>query len=99
VTERAKRERQSRKKGKCGQRVKLVRGIVREVAGYAPYERRMMEIIKGGGNNPQKRCWKFAKNRLGTHVRAKRKVAEIVDVVALLAKQSAAEKAAASKAE
>ena len=46
----------------------------------APYEKRIMEILKGGGNNPSKRAWRFAKKRLGTHVRAKRKVNEMGDV-------------------
>jgi len=59
--------------------------VIREIAGYAPYERRIMEILKGGGNNPQKRAWKFAKNRLGTHRRAKRKVTEMGEVVAQMA--------------
>jgi len=51
--------------------------VVREVAGFAPYEKRIMEILKGGGNNPNKRAWRFAKKRLGTHVRAKKKVEEM----------------------
>merc|ERR1712137_826766 len=95
VTKRAKRDRISRKKGKLGQRTALIRGVIREVSGYAPYEKRIMEILKGGGNNPQKRAWKFAKNRLGAHTRAKRKVAEMSDAVAVAAKAAATEKAAA----
>merc|ERR1712021_133478 len=93
VTKRAKRVRVSQRKGKCGERVALVRGIIREVSGYAPYEKRIMEILKGGGNNPQKRAWKFAKNRLGAHTRAKRKVAEMTDAIAAVAKATAAAKA------
>jgi large subunit ribosomal protein L36e len=81
-----------------GQRTKLVRGVVREVTGYAPYERRLMEILKGGGNNPTKRAWRFAKKRLGTHIRAKRKVVEMGDVIASSKKAEAAAKAAAAKA-
>jgi len=65
VTRRAKRERPSQRKGRVGERVKLVRSVVREVVGWAPYERRIMEILKGGGNNPNKRAWRFAKLRLG----------------------------------
>jgi large subunit ribosomal protein L36e len=42
----------------------MIRGIIREVAGFAPYEKRMMEILKGGGNNPQKRAQRFAKKRV-----------------------------------
>merc|ERR1712226_1356924 len=98
TTKRAKRDKVSRRKGKLGERVGLIRGVIKEVCGYAPYEKRIMEILKGGGNNPQKRAWRFAKNRLGTHVRAKRKVAEMTDVVALIAKAAAAEKAKAEAA-
>merc|ERR1712170_267466 len=96
VTKRAKRARVSQRKGKLGERVALIRGVIREVAGFAPYEKRIMEILKGGGNNPQKRAYSFAKNRLGTHVRAKRKVAEITDAIAAQAKAAAV---AAAKAE
>mmetsp|Transcript_3087 Transcript_3087/g.7284 ORF Transcript_3087/g.7284 Transcript_3087/m.7284 type:complete len:121 (-) Transcript_3087:40-402(-) len=64
-----------------GARVKVIREVVRETVGFAPYERRMMEILKGGGANPQKRAWRYAKTRLGTHTRAKKKVLEIEAVV------------------
>jgi large subunit ribosomal protein L36e len=80
-----------------GERTKLVRGIVREVAGWAPYEKRIMEILKGGGNNPTKRAWRFAKKRLGTHIRAKRKVAEMDRVIAEVKKQESQAKATAGK--
>merc|ERR1712046_257672 len=49
------------RKGKLGRRVKFVREVVREVAGYAPYEKRIMELLKVG------------KNRRGAHQRAKKK--------------------------
>ncbi len=41
----------------------------------------MMEILKGGGSNPQKKAWRFARNRLGTMIRAKKKLAEMERVV------------------
>jgi len=91
VTRRAKRERPSQRKGRVGDRVKLVRSVVREVVGWAPYERRIMEILKGGGNNPNKRAWRFAKLRLGTHTRAKRKVSEMTGVNAAIAQRLAAQ--------
>lgn len=53
-----------------------------------------MEILKGGGNNPTKRAWRFAKKRLGTHIRAKRKVSEMDRVIGEVKKQEAQAKAA-----
>lgn len=34
------------KKGVASERVKTIRSIVREVTGFAPYERRAMELIR-----------------------------------------------------
>merc|ERR1719464_838377 len=50
--------------------VKIVRDVIRDTVGYAPFERRIQELIKPGN---QKRALKFAKKRLGTHKRAKNK--------------------------
>ena len=47
-------------------RVKFVREIIQEVMGYAPYEKRIMEVLKLG---KEKRAQRFAKKRLGTHQR------------------------------
>eukprot|EP01054_Gregarina_sp_Poly1_P009125 Gregarina_sp_Poly_1__9124@NODE_55_length_17436_cov_154_331798_g47_i0_p22_GENE_NODE_55_length_17436_cov_154_331798_g47_i0NODE_55_length_17436_cov_154_331798_g47_i0_p22_ORF_typecomplete_len109_score24_63Ribosomal_L36e/PF01158_18/2_2e29DNA_binding_1/PF01035_20/0_12DNA_binding_1/PF01035_20/3_5e03_NODE_55_length_17436_cov_154_331798_g47_i017032029 len=63
-------------------RQKLVREIVREVAGFAPYEKRVIELIKVGTASSVKRALKFSKKRLGTHLRAKRKREEMEKVVA-----------------
>jgi len=93
VTRREQAVRPSTTRGKLSTRVKTIRGVIREVAGWAPYEKRLMEILKGGGNNPQKRAQRFAKNRLGTHGRAKRKVAEMTEQIAIAARQAAAAKA------
>jgi large subunit ribosomal protein L36e len=51
-----------------------VRDIVREVAGQAPYEKRVMELLKVGRD---KRALKVCKRKLGTHLRAKRKREEM----------------------
>jgi len=80
VTKRPAAVRPSSTKGRLAARVKMIREVVREITGFAPYEKRMMEILKGGGN-PQKRAWRFAKRRLGTHRRAKRKVAEMTEQI------------------
>ena len=59
----------------------LVREVIREVAGFAPYERHMMELIKIGSSSTLKRAVKFAKARLGTQLRAKRKRDELVNAL------------------
>ncbi|KAG2221527.1 hypothetical protein INT45_004521 [Circinella minor] len=69
----------SHKKGALGKRTAFVRSIVREVAGFAPYERRVMELLK---NSKDKRAKKLTKRRLGTYVRAKGKIDELQGVIA-----------------
>lgn len=51
----------------------MVREVMKEVAGFAPYERRIIELIKIGTAATLKRSLKFAKARLGTHRRGKAK--------------------------
>jgi large subunit ribosomal protein L36e len=53
---------------RLGKRVKMVRGVVREVAGLQPYEKRVLEMLKSGAS--EKRMYKLCKMRLGTHRRA-----------------------------
>lgn len=73
-------------------RVKFVRDIIKEVVGLAPYEKRIIELLKVGKD---KRALKFAKKRvsdafciverifyvscfqLGTHRRGKKKREEM----------------------
>mmetsp|Transcript_103104 Transcript_103104/g.154546 ORF Transcript_103104/g.154546 Transcript_103104/m.154546 type:complete len:117 (-) Transcript_103104:65-415(-) len=66
------------RKGSLQKRVKFVREVVREVAGFAPYERRMLELLKVG---KEKRALKFAKRRLGSHRRGKNKREEMSKVL------------------
>merc|ERR1711931_289738 len=58
------------RKGHLNKRVKLIRDVVHEVAGFAPYEKRALELLK---INKDKRALKFVKKRLGTHSRGKAK--------------------------
>merc|ERR1712151_16612 len=67
--------------------------LVREVAGFAPYERRTMELIRTVSD---KRVMRFTKKRLGTNKRAKAKVEEMRGV---LRKIRAAQQAARSQKE
>mmetsp|Transcript_34489 Transcript_34489/g.80083 ORF Transcript_34489/g.80083 Transcript_34489/m.80083 type:complete len:113 (+) Transcript_34489:98-436(+) len=62
----------------------LIREVMREVVGFAPYERRMIELLKIGSASTQKRALKLAKRRLGTHKRGKRKRDEMAEAVAAM---------------
>ena len=46
TTKRETRARPSQRKGKSSKRHDFVKNIVREVAGNAPYERRLMELLR-----------------------------------------------------
>ncbi|GAA0164814.1 hypothetical protein Leryth_026504 [Lithospermum erythrorhizon] len=70
--------RPSDRKGKTSKRVHFVRNLIREVAGFAPYERRITELLKVGKD---KRALKVAKRKLGTHKRAKKKREEMSTVL------------------
>eukprot|EP00042_Codosiga_hollandica_P002765 m.12325 g.12325 ORF g.12325 m.12325 type:complete len:109 (+) comp17407_c0_seq1:207-533(+) len=73
-----KTTRPSQRKGKQNARVKMIRDVIREVAGFAPYEKRAMELLRV---DKDKRALKFIKARLGTHTRGKRKREEIREVI------------------
>ncbi|BGP41713.1 ribosomal protein L36 [Rhodotorula kratochvilovae] len=75
----AKVPKPSNRKGRQSARSAFVKSIVREVAGFAPYERRVMELIR---NSKDKKARKLTKKRLGTLRRAKRKVDELTGVIA-----------------
>ncbi|EGR30710.1 hypothetical protein IMG5_125120 [Ichthyophthirius multifiliis] len=76
-----KREQPSRRKGSLGKRVALVRQTVRELTGFAPYEKRIIELIKAGSAKDSKKATKIARKRLGTHRRAKVKRALLEEAV------------------
>ncbi|KAF4555335.1 60S ribosomal protein L36 [Elsinoe fawcettii] len=78
VTPRQVKPRVSRTKGHLSKRTAFVRDIVKEVAGLAPYERRIIELLR---NSKDKRARKLAKKRLGTFGRAKRKVDDMTRVI------------------
>lgn len=73
----------SYKKGKLGKRVALVREVIREVAGLAPFERKMIELIRTGDAGKEKKAVRLARKRLGTHKRAQFKRNEIHEIIRL----------------
>ncbi|KAK9470088.1 60S ribosomal protein eL36 [Dipodascopsis tothii] len=79
VTPLEKKARISTRKGASSKRTTFVRDIIREVGGLAPYERRIIELLR---NSKDKRARKLAKRRLGTFGRAKSKVDDLTNVIA-----------------
>jgi len=70
LTKIALKPKPSYRKGKLNKRVAFVREVIGEVAGFSPYEKRCMELLKVG---KEKRALKLLKVKLGTHKRAKLK--------------------------
>ncbi|PPD77725.1 hypothetical protein GOBAR_DD25350 [Gossypium barbadense] len=83
VTKKELAQRPSNRKGKTSKRVHFVRNLIREVAGFAPYEKRITELLKVGKD---KRALKVAKRKLGTHKRAKKKREEMSSVLRKMSK-------------
>merc|ERR1712088_159088 len=61
--------------------------FVRDVVGFAPYERRAQELLRIG---KEKRCLKFLKRRIGSHDLAKKKREEMQAVLQAMRKKPAA---------
>merc|ERR1712137_338985 len=72
--EAGRKTRPTRRKGAATKHAKFVRELVRELVGFAPFERRCQELLK---ISKDKRALKFCKKRLGTHIRGKRKREEM----------------------
>ena len=69
------------KKGASSKRATAVREVIREVAGFSPLEKRMMELIRTGVATKEKKAGKVARQKLGTHRRAMHKKDELVDMI------------------
>lgn len=91
VTKNARTPRRATQKNKLTKHNKFIREVIREVSGFAPYEKRTMELLR---ISKDKRALKFCKKRLGTHLRAKRKRDEMSNVLVQQRKAAAAAAAA-----
>jgi len=87
---------QANTKGRLGKRVHFIRQLVSEVAGVSVYEKRIIELLKGGSLKDTKKALKVAKAALGTHGRAKIKRENLMNVIRVQQKavQTAAQNAA-----
>eukprot|EP01039_Chlorochromonas_danica_P008924 gene8924-9844_t len=82
VTKVAKAARPADSKGKVSKRTKFIRDLITEVVGLSPYEKRLLDMLKTGGASSEKRMYKFAKRRLGTHRRALKKRDQVKELYA-----------------
>mmetsp|Transcript_37234 Transcript_37234/g.37919 ORF Transcript_37234/g.37919 Transcript_37234/m.37919 type:complete len:107 (-) Transcript_37234:76-396(-) len=80
VEKRQRPERPRSRKGRISKRVQNVRDLISEVVGLSPYEKRLLDMLKTGGLSSEKRMYKFAKRRLGTHKRAMKKRDQVKDI-------------------
>ena len=69
----AQKHNRSYRKGRLHPRVAAVRAIVNEIAGLAPYEKKMSEMIRTGVQKKEKLAVKLARKRLGSQRRANSK--------------------------
>ena len=91
------REAKSRRKGRIHPRVKAVREIVQEVCGSAPFQKKMIEMLRTGVAVKEKKAVKLARARVGQHGRAGRIRDNLLAIIAVQ-KREAAERAEAEKA-
>mmetsp|Transcript_2359 Transcript_2359/g.4992 ORF Transcript_2359/g.4992 Transcript_2359/m.4992 type:complete len:107 (+) Transcript_2359:99-419(+) len=90
VTKRVMGARPSNNKARLSKRTKMVRDLVSEVVGMSPYERRLLDMLKTGGVGAEKRMYKFAKRRLGTHRRALKKRDQVKEAYGKIRARAAA---------
>merc|ERR1712176_33733 len=67
-----------RKSQRAGKHTTFVRALVQEVMGFAPYEKRCLELLKVG---KEKRVLKVLRKRLGSITVAKRKRESLSEVL------------------
>jgi large subunit ribosomal protein L36e len=61
ITALPKQERHAGKKGRLANRTKMIREVIRDISGFAPYEKKMIELLQIGGAAEGKKALKIAK--------------------------------------
>merc|ERR1712118_368036 len=73
VTTKITRKRPSQRRGGMNSRIENITKTVKAVAGFAPYEKRTIEMYKVGNTKLDKRANRFLRKRLGSIKRSKKK--------------------------
>ena len=80
TTKLANKQLPKHRKGRPSKRNVVVKEVISEVAGLLPYEKRLLDMLSGAGDGADKRMYKYAKQRLGTHKRAVKKREDMKDL-------------------
>ena len=97
VSDRAFKANKSNRKGRLHPRVQAVREVVQEVCGLAPFQKKMVEMIKTGVAVKEKKAVKLARKRVGALKRAKHIRDNLLNLIQTQ-RREAAERAEAEKA-
>ena len=97
VSDRAFKANKSSRKGRLHPRVQAVREVVQEVCGLAPFQKKMVEMIKTGVAVKEKKAVKLARKRVGALKRAKHIRDNLLNLIQTQ-RREAAERAEAEKA-
>ena len=81
VNKLATKKRPKNSKGRASTRTTFVRNLVREVTGLSPYEKRLLDTLKLNLPGTDKKMYKMAKKRLGSHKRANSKREQIKQIL------------------
>ena len=67
------RKRPVLRKGRLANRSKAIREVMRDVCGFSPLDKKMLEMIRTGIASKEKKAVKIARQKIGTHLRAQQR--------------------------